>query len=190
MKYFTLPSIITVFQLFYFNGIQAQTTFPDSPKAGSDYNVLDAWAGTWNIKGEARDSASGPNYHVDWTLNGKRILNGFALEISHKWETKSFTQYGFEVTGYDPRNKICITRIFYNDGSWLNSTPSFTGRRTCIENGVTYYPTGKVEIWRYTWIFSDDWMSLNVQGEVLKDNIWFTAFEGRGIKSPAGDTIN
>jgi len=188
MKNFALTSIIALFLLLCSNGVLAQTTPPVSPKAGSEYNVLNAWAGTWIIKGEARDSISGPFYNVDWTLCGKRILNGYAIEISHKWVTKSFTQNGLEVTGYDPIKKICITRIFYDDGSWLNSTPSFTGSTTCIENGNTYYPNGKVDIWRYTWNLSNDWMSLNVKGESLKDNIWWKSFEGKGIKSLARDT--
>ena len=157
----------------------------ESQKAGSEYNVLDAWAGTWNVQGEARDSISGPYYQVDWTLKGKRILNGFALEISHQWKTKNLTQNGIEVTGYDPIKKSCMTHIFYDDGSWLNSTPIFIDKRTCIENGVTYYPNGRVDIWRYTWNFSDDWMSFAVKGESLKDNIWWKAFEGKGIKNNA-----
>jgi hypothetical protein len=171
---------ITFFLLIFFvNGI-AQT---ESLKASTEYNVLDAWAGTSNVQGEARDSISGPYYQVDWTLKGKRILNGFALEISHKWETKNFTQNGIEVTGYDPIKKSCMTHIFYDDGSWLNSTPTFIDKRTCIENGVTYYPNGRVDIWRYTWNFSDDWMSFAVVGENLKDNIWWKAFEGKGTKN-------
>jgi hypothetical protein len=163
--------------------LYSQTTLSESPKAGPEYNVLDAWTGIWNIQGEARDSISGPYYHVNCNLNGKRILNGFALEISHKWETKSFIQTGIEVTGYDPIKKICITHIFYSDGSWLNSTPLFTGERTYIENGVTYYPNGKVDIWRNTWNFSEDWMSLKVIGESMKNDSWWKAFEGSGIKS-------
>ena len=165
------------------NWIQAQTPQTESLKAGTEYNVLDAWAGTWNVQGEARDSMSGPYYQVDWTLTGKRILNGFALEISHQWKAKNFTQNGFEITGYDPIKKSCMTHIFYDDGSWLNSTPTFTDKRTCIENGATYYPNGRVDIWRYTWNFSEDWMSFAVIGENLKDNVWWKAFEGKGTKS-------
>lgn len=179
----TIKITLIGFLLGFTSNLYSQTTLSEIPKAGPEYYVLDAWAGIWNIQGEARDSISGPWYHVDWTLNGKRILNGFALEISHKWETKSFTQSGLEVTGYDPIKKICITHIFYSDGSWLNSTPLFTGKRTCIENGVTYYPNGKVDIWRNTWNFSEDWTSLKVISESMKDNIWWKAFEGDGIKT-------
>jgi phage pi2 protein 07 len=73
-----------------------------------------------------------------------------------------------------------MTHIFYDDGSWLYSTPNFTDKGTCIENGATYYPNGKVDTWRYTWNFSDDMMSLVVKGENLKDNVWWKAFEGKG----------
>lgn len=155
----------------------------DSQKAGPEYSVLDAFSGTWNIQVEARDSISGPSYHVHWTLEGKRILNGYAIEILHQWKTKDFTQNGAEITGYDPIKKICTTHIFYDDGSWLNSTPIFTGKRTCVENGETYYPNGKVDIWRCTWNFSDDWMSLVVTCENLKDNNWWKSFEGKGTKN-------
>ena len=67
-----------------------------------------------------------------------------------------------------------MTHVFYDDGSWGNSTPKFTDKRTCIENGTFYYPNGDVNIWRTTWNFSDDWMSLTVKYETLKDNIWST----------------
>ena len=75
-----------------------------------------------------------------------------------------------------------MTHIFYDDGTWFNSTPTFTDKNTCIENGATYYPNGKVEVSRWTWNFSDDWMSFVVTGENLKDNFWWKAFEGKGTK--------
>jgi hypothetical protein len=173
-------SIITLLIMICFMNVFGQT---DSQKAGPEYNVLDAWSGTWNIQVEERDSISEPYYQVNWTLKGQRILNGYALEILHQWKTKDFTQNGVEVTGYDPIKKTCMTYIFYDDGSWLNSAPTFIDKRTCIENGTTYYPNGKVDIWRCTWNFSDDWMSLVVKGENLKDNIWWKAFEGKGTKN-------
>jgi hypothetical protein len=149
MKTVCLTIMMTVILIFFTNGIQAQTTQIESPKAGSEYyNVLDAWSGIWNVQGEARDSISAPYYHVDWTLKGQRILNGYALEILHQWKTKDFTQNGVEITGYDPIKKICMTHIFYDNGTWLNSTPTFTDKRTCIEDGAMYYPNGKVEVSR------------------------------------------
>jgi len=163
--------------------IQAQTTQTESPKAGSEYNVLDALSGIWTIQGEARDSLSAPYYHVVWTLKGQRILNGYALEIFHQWKTKDYTQNGVEIGGYDPNKKECIAHIFYDDGSWLNSTPVYyTGKRICIENGTTYFPNGKSGIWRCTWNFSDDWMSLIVRCETLKDANWVTLWELKGTK--------
>jgi hypothetical protein len=69
MKSFCLTAAIAVFLLLCSNGIQAQTTQTESPKAGSEYNVLDAWSGIWNVQGEASDSISAPYYHVDWTLS-------------------------------------------------------------------------------------------------------------------------
>lgn len=172
--------IITSLIIICFINVLGQT---ESQKAGSEYNVLDAWSGTWNIQVEARDSTSEPYYHVNWTLKGQIILNGYALEILHTWKSKNFTQKGVEITGYDPIKKMCITNIFYDDGSWLSSTPTFVDKRTCIENGATYYPNGKVDIWRCTWNFSEDMMSLVVRGENLKDNIWWIAFEGKGTKN-------
>jgi hypothetical protein len=151
--------------------------------AGPEYNVFDAWSGTWNIQGEARDSISGPYYLVDFTLKGQRIINGYALEIFHKWKTKDFIQNEVEITGYDPIKKTCMTHIFHDDGSWENSTSTFTDKRTCIENGTTCYPNGKIIIWRWTWSFSDDWMSLIVRGENLKDNTGWIAFVGKGTKN-------
>jgi hypothetical protein len=183
MKTFCLALLVAVILMLNTNRTKAQTVSKESPKAGSEYNVLDAWSGIWNIQGEARDSISAPYYHVDWILTGQRILNGYALEILHQWKTKDFTQNGVEITGYDPIKKICMTHIFYDDGSWLNSTPQFINKRTCIENGSMYFPNGKVEVSRWTWNFSDDWMSFIVKGENLKDNVWWKAFEGKGTKS-------
>jgi len=100
-----LKTMVVAYLLLYMNGIQAQTTKNDFPKAGAEYNVLDAWSGIWNAQGEARDSISASWYHVDWTLAGKRVLNGYALEITHQWKTKAFTQNGVEITGYDPIKK-------------------------------------------------------------------------------------
>jgi hypothetical protein len=183
MKTLCSTTMIAGFLIFFTNGIQAQTTQKESPKAGSEYNVLAAWSGIWNVQGEARDSISGPYYHVDWTLTGKRILNGYALEILHQWKTKDFTQNGVEITGYDPIKKICMCHIFYDDGSWLNSTPTFTDKRTCLENGAFYYPNGKVVIIRNTFNFNEDWMSFVAKGENLTDNTWWIAFEGEGTKN-------
>ena len=183
MKTFFLTTMIAVFLFICTNGIQAQTPQTESPKAGSEYNVLDAWSGIWNVQGEARDSISAPYYHVDWTLKGQRILNGYALEILHLWKTKDFTQNGVEITGYDPIKKIFMCHIFYDDGSWLNSTFTFTDKRTCLENGAIYYPNGKVVIIRNTFNFSEDWMSFVVKGENLTDNTWWIAFEGKGTKN-------
>ena len=73
MKTFFLTMMTAVYPLFCTNMIQAQTTQTESPKAGSEYNVLDAFSGIWNVQGEARDSISAPYYHVDWTLQ----VNGF-----------------------------------------------------------------------------------------------------------------
>jgi hypothetical protein len=183
MKTIGFTMMVAVFLLFCTNGMQAQSTQTESPKAGTEYNVLDAWSGIWNIQGEVRDSISAPYYHVDWTLKGQRILNGYAIEIFHQMKIKDFTLNGVEVTGYDPIKKTCITHVFYDDGSWGNSTPEFTDKRTCIENGTFYYPNGNVNIWRTTWNFSNDWTSVIVKFETLKDNIWSTQYELKGIRT-------
>jgi len=182
MKAVCLTTMITVL-LFCTDGIQAQTTQTKSPIAGSEYNVLDVWSGIWNIQLEARDSISSPYYHVDWTLTGQRILNGYALEIFHQWKTKDLTQNLIEITCYDTINKLCLTHIFYDNGSWEYSKPKFIDRRTCIEEGTTYFPNGKFNIWRNTWIFSDDGMSLFVTCENFNNNIWWKSSEGKGTKS-------
>ena len=66
--------MVVVFLLLFTNGIQAQTSQIESPRAGSEYNVLDSWSGIWNVQGEARDSMSAPYHQVDWTFTGQRIL--------------------------------------------------------------------------------------------------------------------
>jgi Protein of unknown function (DUF1579) len=180
MKRFAI--VISVVVLVFATTISAQTT---APQAGPEYNVLDAWAGEWNIQAEVKDSPSGPAHRVDWTLKGKRILGGFFLEVRHISIIEGTVQNGLEVTGYDPTKKACITHIFFDDGSWVISTPTFINDRTCIEIGTEYFPDGKVVKWRNTWNFSPDWMSLSVKGEDEKDGTWWTSMEGEGIRPKA-----
>jgi hypothetical protein len=151
---------------------------------GPEYNVLNAWTGDWNVQGEAKDTESGPAYKVYWTLKGQRILGGFFLEIHHIWKAQGTVQTGLEVTGYDPTKRACMTHIYYDDGSWIISTPTFIDERTCIENGSTYFPDGKVKKWRYTWNFGPDSKSLEVKGEDDRDGTWWTSFEGKGVRGP------
>jgi len=181
MKKSFLILVIAGFLVIGLSEIQAQSTQTESPRAESEYNVLDVFSGIWTIQGEARDSLSAPYYHVVWTLKGQRILNGFAQEIFHQWKTKDYTQNGVEITGYDPSKKVSLTHILYDDGSWLNSTSVFV-KRTCIETGATYYPNGKSDIWRITWKYTDDWMSLTAKCETLKDSNWVTLWELKGTK--------
>ena len=98
--------LISALLHFNSNEIKAKTTQTASPKAGSEYNILDAWSGIWNIQGEVRDSISTPYFHVDWTIKGERILNGYTIEIFHQMKIKDFTLKGVEVTGYDPLKKL------------------------------------------------------------------------------------
>jgi hypothetical protein len=182
MKKSLLILVIAGFLVIGLSEVQAQTTQTESPKAGSEYNVLDAFSGIWTIQGEARDSLSAPYYHLDWTMKSKKILNGYAIEIFHQWKTKDYTLNGVEITGYDPNKKECITHIFWDEGSWGNSTAVFTDKRICIENVNFYYPNGKSDIWRYTWNYSDDWMSRTVKCETLKDAKWVTLWELKGTK--------
>lgn len=183
MKTICLGIVMAVFLFLTTNEIQAQTSQDEYQKAGSVYDVLDAFSGTWNVQGEARDSILGSYYQVDWTLKGKRILNGYVLEIFHQWKTKDLTQNMIEITCYDSINKSCLTHIFYDNGCWEYSKPKFIDKRTCIEEGTTYFPNGKFNIWRYTWIFSDDWLSFDVIGENYDNKTLWKAFEGKGIKN-------
>ncbi len=51
---------------------------------------------------------------------------------------------------------------------WLNSTSVFSDKRTLIEDGTTYYPNGKFNVWRCIFNYSNDWMSNTVKFETLK----------------------
>jgi hypothetical protein len=46
-----------------------------------------------------------------------------------------------------------------------------------------YFPNGKVQIFRVTWKFSEDMMSVDVKGENMNDNIWWIQMEGKGTKT-------
>jgi hypothetical protein len=52
-----------------------------------------------------------------------------------------------------------------------------------LETGTMYFPNGKVQIFRVTWKFSEDMMSVDVKGENMNDNIWWIQMEGKGTKT-------
>ena len=161
----------------------AAWTQTSTVQSGPEYKILDAWAGDWTIQAEAKDSSSGLASNVDCILKGQRILGGFFLEVHHTYKSQGGVQTGLEVTGYDPTKKTCMTHVFFDDGSWIISTLTFIDERTCIEDGTTYSPDGKVEKCRITWNFSPDWMSLSVKKEDEKDGTWWTSMEGKGVRS-------
>jgi hypothetical protein len=174
--------VVSVAVLVFSVAVKAQTSVP---QPGPEYKILDAWAGEWTIQVEVKDSPSGPAYKVDWTLKGQRILGGFCLQVHHTWRAKGAVQNGLEVTGYDPTKKACMTHVFYDDGSWINSTPTFINERTCIETGTENFPDGIVKKLRVTWEFSPDFMSLSVKEEDEKDGTWWTSMAGKGIRPQA-----
>jgi hypothetical protein len=182
MKKSFLILVIAGFLAIGLSEIQAQTSQTESHKAGTGYNIFDVLSGIWLLQGEARDSISAPYYHVDWTLKSQKILNGYAIETLQNWKTKDYTQNGVEIDGYNPLKKVTMNHIFYDDGSWIYSEGKLTGKRTILETGTTYYPNGKTDIWRNTWNYSDDWMSLTIKYEVLKDENWITLWELKGTK--------
>jgi len=161
--------------------VRAQTS---TVQPGPEYKILDAWAGDWVIQGEAKDMPSGSSYKVYWTLKGQRVLGGFFLQIHTMWKAQGTVQYGLVVTGYDLTKKTCATHGYNDDGSWLISTAAFINERTCIETGSSYFPDGRVQKWRNTWDFSPDRNSLSVKGENDKNGIWWTSFEGKGVRGP------
>jgi Protein of unknown function (DUF1579) len=153
-------------------------------RSGPEYKILDAWAGRWVIQGEAKDALSGPAHRVYWTLNGRRILGGFFLQIQTMWKAQGTVQNGLVVTGFDPTKKVCTTHGYNDEGSWLISTLVFISERTCLETGSTFYPDGRVLQYRMTWNFGPDGNSLSVTGENEKDGTWGTSFEGKGVRGP------
>lgn len=171
--------IVCLSTLICFSEFYGQT---DSTVAGPEYNILNVFTGRWDIQLKARDSLGGEWYNVDWTLTGKRILKGYCLENTQVWKDKHGVFNGIEIDSYDPLKKIWIAHIVYDDGSWLNSTPTFIDSVTCIENGTTNYPNGRVEMWRDTWNFSSDLMLATVKCEDSTDHNWWVTFEGKGIR--------
>jgi hypothetical protein len=151
-------------------------------RPGPEYDVLNAWAGYWVIQGEVKETPSGSAHKLYWTLKGERILGGFFLQVRTTWKAQGIIQNALVITGYDPAKKTCTTHGYNDDGSWLISTPTFIDERTCIENGSTHLPDGKVLRWRNTWNFSADGKSLSVKGENEKDGTWWTRLEAKGVK--------
>lgn len=156
----------------------------NTDKPGPEYNVLDAWTGNWTVLGQARDTPSGAAYKSEWTFTGRRILGGFFLEVRHREKYKGRVEEFLEITTYDPLKKACVSHVYHDNGSWEVSGPAFVDERTCIDNGKTYYPDGRVKKWRFTWTFSADGKSVSVKEEDEQDGKWWTAYEGQGVKSP------
>ncbi len=170
--------IVSVFLIFSV-AVLAQTP---ANQAGPEYKILDVLIGDWTIQGKARDTVSGPEYTVDWTLKGQRILGGFFLEIRHVQKVQGAVLNGLEITGLSSAKKSLITHIYFDDGSWVISTPTFIDERTCIEDGTNYFPDGTIKKFRTTYNFNPDGKSLSLKGETEQDGKWWTSFEGKGVK--------
>jgi hypothetical protein len=179
-----MKRIVTAISLLVLvSGVTARAQ-TKSAQPSPEYRVLDAWTGSWLLLGEARDTPSGPVYKSEWSYTGQRILGGFFLEVHHREKFKGTVEEFLELMGYDPPKKACISHVYGDSGRWEISSLTFINERTCVENGTTYYPDGRTKQWRFTWTFGPDGKSVSVKEEDDKDGTWWTAYEGKGVKSP------
>jgi hypothetical protein len=109
-----------------------------APKPGPEHKRLDAFAGTWNIEGQAQPSPYGPAGKLTSVDTYEWMPGGFFM--THHWDTRQggVEIKGMEVLGYDSRGKAYTSRIFDNLGS--------SGSWKATVQGATWTWTGDTEV--------------------------------------------
>ena len=155
-----------------------------TPTAGPAPEVQkwDLWVGDWTLAGTAKDTATEPEYRVDWRMQGSWILGGHFVEVRGTWKGKRVESTSLEILSYDPVRRIHAFSGFATDATTWIATATFTPG-TCIETGTTTGPDGKTATWRNTWSVSPDGMSISGKEEVEQDGVRWTGFTVKGTKT-------
>ena len=107
-------------------------------KPGPEHKRLDAFAGRWNIEGQAQASPYGPAGKLTSVDTFEWMPGGFFM--THHWDARQggVDIKGMEVIGYDGRGKVYTSRFFDNLGN--------SGLWKATVQGNTWTWTGETEV--------------------------------------------
>lgn len=108
------------------------------PKPGPEHKRLDAFAGKWNVEGQAQASPYGPAGKVTSVDTFAWMPGGFFMTHHWDWRQGAAEIKGMEVLGYDSHNKGYTSRFFDNLGS--------SGSWKATVQGNTWTWTGDTEV--------------------------------------------
>ena len=75
-----IPTAISLMLLLFLAApLHAQSPNPTPPP---ELKKWDIWIGDWALSGTAKDTPTGPEYKVDWSLHERWILGGFFVQIA------------------------------------------------------------------------------------------------------------
>jgi hypothetical protein len=152
-----------------------------APKAAPELKRWEVWSGEWVFKGTARDTPTSPEYQLDWTMRGRWILDGYALEVTSVWKGGGQTLHVLEVLTYDPGKKANVLYGFCSDGSlWVGGGTFEPG--TVIETGSGPMLDGKVMSFRNVWTFGPDGMTVSGKADQELDGVKFVGFTVTGTR--------
>ena len=168
-----------------------------APTAGPapELQKWDLWVGDWTLTGTAKQTATAPEYKMDWRMQGRWILGGHFVELrgtlsgtlSGTSKSNGGESTSLEILSYDPVRRIHAFSGFDSDGDTWVATATFTPG-TSIEMGTFTEPDGKTVTFRNTWNVSADGMSISGKIEKEQDGVRWTAFTLKGTKAkpPSG----
>jgi hypothetical protein len=160
------------------------------PTAGPppELQKWDIWVGDWTLIGTAKDTATEPEYKVDWRMQGRWILGRHFVEVRGTWKGKGTESTSLEILSYDVVRKIHAYSGFASDGTTWVATVKFSDG-TVVETETDTGPDGKIATLRNNWSVSPDGMSISGTEEREQDGVRWTAFTVKGTKTkpPSGN---
>jgi hypothetical protein len=158
---------------------QGQSSNPTPPP---ELKKWDIWIGDWVLSGTAKDTPTGPEYNVDWSLHERWILGGFFVQVDQTWKGDGQELHSLEILSYDPIKKVHASSGFSSDESTWTLTATFDDARV-TEEGVSKGPDGQATTCHSTWVFSSDRKALSGTQECDQNGVRWTAIRVQGTKS-------
>ena len=154
------------------------------PTAGPppELQKWDIWVGDWTLIGTAKDTATEPEYKVDWRMQGRWILGRHFVEVRGTWKGKGAESTSLEILSYDVVRKIHAYSGFASDGTTWVATVKFSDG-TVVETETDTGPDGKIATLRNSWSVSPDGMSISGTEEREQDGVHWIAFTVKGTKT-------
>jgi hypothetical protein len=159
------------------------------PKPGPELQKLHVWVGHWAVELDLKAGPLGPGGKIGAEYDGEMILGGFFFQ--GRWKEKGVLgEYrAFEIIGYDPVNRNYPCNWYQDNGTITSGALTIVGNTQTWEGGK-YILGGTPYLFRDTFVFSPDLMSVTETAEISADGrTWMTFWDGRYTKTaPASKT--